>query len=237
MKKLGGICAVVGLWLVGGCDGLTDGGYRGEPLATVRGSVSIQPGSRPNDTLQALLLWNVESLVDYKVDQGIALTSQNLGTFFIDLFVPPPDQALNTDPETGGKLGFASFFVYDDPRGEGPVDLSKVKPEDYSKLVYRLRGGAENVMLAYARDAFPAGTRIATALGQAIEPGFYLVRFDGDCFCYFVDDGRCHASNGQSCSIKDMTVTLLPVDAEIDLTIVDDYTEYRTVHSPDWLFL
>lgn len=234
MKRLNLWAMAIGM-LLAGCGGLTDGKYFGEPLATIHGTVKIAPGDRPNDTLQALLMWAVQNSDAYLYQQNIDVGGATFGTYSIDLFTPPPDAFLNIDPQTGGKIGFANIYAYDDPRGEGPVDLSKVKPEDYKKLLYRLRGGSETIMLAYAKDRFPAGSQVATALGRAVEPGFFLVRFDGDCYCYF-NESCCHDSLDQCCSGRFNSMTILPMDTEVTLNIVNDSSEYRNRKAPDWLF-
>jgi hypothetical protein len=115
------------------------------------------------------------------------------------------------------------------------LDLSKIHPDDYTSLIHRWRGGSENVMLAYARDEFAQGTNIADQLGQAIEPGFYLFKFEGDCYCYPGTHGNCVDSQGEGCGRNPMR--FLPQDAEVDLHIVQDLAGFKMVHSPDWLFL
>jgi hypothetical protein len=228
------ICFVVPLILSGACgNSLADITYEGDPMAIVQGALNIEPTTRPNQTLQVTLVWAVEGQVDYKTNQDIDLQSETFGFYKIDLLVPPPDSALNVDPETGGKIGFAHVLAYDDPRGEGPVDLSNIDPSDYATLVYRFRGGSPNVMLGYARDSFGEGSNIAENFGTALSPGFFLVRFDGDCLCP-ISDAPCHNSLGKSCYSNTMSV--IPIDTHVDLTIVDDISTFGFVPPPSYLF-
>lgn len=173
--------------------------------------------------------------MDHRVNDNIELQGERFGRYEIEVLTPPPDEALNTDPETGGKIGFANIFAYDDPRGEGPLNLSDYEPEEYSELLYRMRGGSPDVMLAYAKDSFAEGTNIATQLGTAVEPGFFLVRFSGDCTCPFSDE-PCQDPDGNICDVRS-TITVIPTDTSVDLTIVDDISTFSAYHTPDWLFL
>jgi hypothetical protein len=227
------LAAVV--FLTGCGDDLVNNVYEGDPLVTVQGNLQIAPTQRPNDTLQVTLVWNVEDRFDYKINQNTEVTGDNIGQYTLNVLLPPPDQALNVDPETGGRIGFAWIMAYDDPRKEGPIDLSKIVPSQYKDLIYRWRGGSEDIQLAYVHDSFSEGTRVANALGGPIEPGFYLVRFIGDCYCYPGTHGRCVDSGGNSCDRSEMTI--ISPDTSVDLNIVDDIADFKMVPSPDWLFL
>jgi hypothetical protein len=101
--------------------------------------------------------------------------------------------------------------------------------------MYRWRGGSEDVLLAYAMDSFPAGSRVAEALGGAVEPGFYLVLFEGDCYCYPGTHGNCVDEQQEYCSRNDMRI--IPLDTPVDLNVVGDIADFRMVPPPDWLFL
>lgn len=219
-----------------GCgDDLADNDYLGEPLVTIQGGLEIEPTDRPNETLQVTLVWAVEELVDYRVNENVDLDGEQVGHYAVEVLTPPPDSALNRDPETGGKIGFANVFAYDDAAGKGPISLADYEPGEYGQLLDRMRGGSPDVMLGYAKDSFPEGTHIATELGTAIEPGFFLVRFSGDCTCPFRNE-PCQDSSGTVCDVRaDMAV--IPTDTNVNLTIVDDISTFSVYHTPDWLFL
>lgn len=206
--------------------------YPGEPLATIHGSLNIAPTQRPNDTLQIVLIWQVEGSVDYMVDQEINLTNDSFGLYHLDLFLPPPDNAMFTDPETGGKIGGANIFTYDDPNGEGPINLADYDPEDYPSLMYRWRGGAENKMLLYAKDGFAEGSNIALNLGGPISPGFYLLSIEGDCYYDFAYGGNARDSQGDPCSAASNHVELISIDTSVDLNIVNDISDFRYAVNP-----
>jgi hypothetical protein len=233
-RELAGTLVALNVCLASACgDPLATDQYQGDPLVTIQGALALEPTSRPNQTLQITLVWSVEDQTDYKVNQDIDLNDETFGVYRLDLFVPPPDGNLNTDPQTGGEIGFAHIFAYDDLNGEGPVSLADIEPADYPSLLYRMRGGSSNYMLGYAKDAFSADSNIGSAFNAAITPGFFLVRFDGDCLCPFSSE-PCHNSDGESCVINPGTI--LPTTTDVDLTIVDDISSFEAVHSPDWLF-
>lgn len=220
--------------LVGCGDHLAGNDYVGEPLVTIQGDLEIEATDRPNDTLQVTLVWAVEDLVDFRVNENIDLDGEQFGHYTVDVLTPPPDAALNRDPETGGRIGFANVFAYDDPSGEGPVNLANYEPGEYGQLLYRMRGGSPDVVLGYAKDRFPEGTHIATELGTALDPGFFLVRFSGDCMCPF-RNAPCQDSTGVACDVR-ATMSVIPTDTSVDLTIVDDIATFSAYHMPDWLF-
>lgn len=215
-------------------DSLADIHYKGDALATIRGELHIEATNRPNDTLQVTLVWAVEDLIDFRVNEDIALEGDSFGRYEIEMLVPPPDAALNVDPETGGRIGFANIFAYDDPNGDGPINLGNIEAENYATLLFRMRGGAPNIMLGYAKDSFDVGTNIANELGTALSPGYFLVRFDGDCYCPFSND-PCQDSNGQTCDVR-LDMTVLPLDTDVDLSLVNDISDFEAVPTPDWLF-
>jgi hypothetical protein len=225
MKLLTSLCLLATLGLVGCGDGLSDNNYHGESLATIGGNLNIAPTDRPNDSIQIALIWEVEGAVDCRVDQELDIQSDNLGHYYLDVMTPPPDSALIVDQETGGRIGGAHIFAYDDPKNEGPIDLLKLKPEEYHTLMYRWRGGSEDKMLVYAKDSFPEDSAVAHVLGQAIEPGFYLVGFLGDCYYYF-PEGNAMDSEGNPCQ-QPNTFELLPLDTPVDLNIVNDISDFR----------
>jgi len=162
--KFGWIGVLEGL---AACDAQADAAYRGEPLFSLRGTVSNDLPEAPEE-MEVSLVWLVTAGDDYAVTEGVPVTGDFPAKFSLDVLSPPTEDSLN-DYTYGGmypeeaKVGVAFITVLDPELGM----------QDDSML-----GIAEQHVLVYVdRDVVP-GSWSEEFLGGALSAGFHLMAVD-----------------------------------------------------------
>lgn len=115
---------LVGLWA---CGPLSGGGYRGEPLATVRGTVEVAPGRGAPSTVRLALGWYASLAPDTlgplcAVTEAPELAREPYPAHYeLSAFAPPPAEALGDLASQGGEGRGATGVVlaYVDADGSG----------------------------------------------------------------------------------------------------------------------
>jgi hypothetical protein len=216
-----------------GCgDPLADLGYLGDPLASVKGSIMLTTSQVPTHSLNVLVGWRAEKDPhDTWSAQPVSPSGGFPAAYRLDRLAPPPLDALSTDPDTGGKLGFAFIVLYEDVNENGYPDFDS-SGKGLPSGPDQFRGGAELLMLAYAADPFGPQTRIAQDLGTELTVGYHLMRADASFRCIWdetIRDWHCPSARTQ--------LEKVPFSTSVDLKAIDDPSQWSPVHAPDWLFL
>lgn len=162
------MAAALSVLAVTGCDAQTGDDYLGEPLADLHGVVRNE-GERPPDDLRMMIVWLAEiGREDTMVIQGARLSGEFPVSFRLELYDPPPREALN-DFSRGGTMegetliGTAYFIAaaadatLTDP-GSGPF------------------GGSEEHILVWVEEDIEPGSRGARFVGGPLEAGYHLMR-------------------------------------------------------------
>ncbi len=152
------------------CGSVADSDYRGEPLASLRGTVTAAAGLTIDRPIDVSILW----LHEDDDGDGDSLTTQSVtvegsfpSNFELVLNEPPPEGVLSVDEATGN--AFVMGFVVAAPSGTDPYDLEggAVSPA----------GAVIDHMLIWTRDGFAEGSREALYYGgAAIGPGYQLMK-------------------------------------------------------------
>jgi len=219
---------------LGACgDPLADLTYLGDPLAVVQGHILLaDPGQVPKNPLGALLGWKVErTATDTWHQQNVDPSGGFPARYRLDLLTAPPDEALGTDPETGGRLGFAAVVLYEDLNLSGEPEFDR-SGKGLPSGPDRFRGGAELIFLCYAASSFPATSRVGGALGGALEPGYHLVQADEQYRCTWNE-----AKQDWGCPNSRTVARQVPFDTSVDLKAIGHPSQWSPGHLPDWLFL
>jgi hypothetical protein len=120
------------LVLMGCGDGLVTEDYRGDALFTLAGQVIVLPEAPPTDTVRISVMWIAP---DGKVtsEQSEELITEFPAQYWLTLFVPPPDEALNDAPAGVHARGAVVLFLDEngddrwDPLQEPTVGSSVVE--------------------------------------------------------------------------------------------------------------
>jgi hypothetical protein len=150
------------------CDAQTGDDYLGEPLADLHGVVRNEV-PRPPDDLRLMIVWLAEiGGSDTFAIQGVRLSGAFPVRFRLELYEPPPADALN-DFSRGGtmageaRIGTAYIIAaaadatLTDP-GAGPV------------------GGSEEHVLVWVETDLEPGSRGAGFVGGPLDAGYHLMR-------------------------------------------------------------
>ena len=162
---------------VAGCSSQADTSYRGEALASLTGNVSVSstnPPTSPLPALEAALAWNGTSPGSGKVVTGPS--RQRVGTsvpvsgtfpaqFELQIYDPPPAEALFPCSSDGTAGQFAQANVAAIPQGSALVDIENV--DFYGEIT--------DYYLAYADQDIPAGTICQG--GNAVTKGYHLYHY------------------------------------------------------------
>jgi hypothetical protein len=220
------------LLMLAGCgDPLVGLDYRGDPMATVQGQVVLGGTATPAGGLYVVVGWHREATPDTWTGEVVDVSGGFPASYLLDLLGPPPDSALNVDPETQKKLGFAFLALMEDVNGNGELDVDQTG-RGLPAGPDRFRGGAETLLLAYAADPFPAGSRIAKELGTELSVGYHLMKADEKFKCTWDED-----HNDWLCPNARTELRKVPFSTPVDLKVIDKPSEWAPVHAPDWLFL
>lgn len=145
-----------------GCDQPAGPDYEGEVLASLRGTV-VDDRSTDTSAAKVVLVWGVdEAPIDRHVATEVPVAGAFPAEFRLDVFEPPPDDALMT-PEG-----------VDEPRIG--VAYVLVVPEDAETAdEAALLGGAEDHVLVYVDRDVVAGTFAADLLHGTPTQGYHLM--------------------------------------------------------------
>jgi hypothetical protein len=184
--------AILGL---AACGSQADTNYRGEPLATLSGTVESQSGSAASGPMDAALVWaQVEFSPNAQLIQSInwvgesaPVSGQFPASFTLDVYLPPPSSVIIACPSSSGHVAVANIVAV--PAG---VNINS------SNLVQSVVGEAEQSLLLYLDSDQPAGWTCLPDWGFTFAPtkGFHLVnmvpnsiqpRAYGSCYPAFVE--------------------------------------------------
>lgn len=110
-----------------------------------------------------------ELCVDSAVGEMVPVTGQFPAAFTLDLFQPPPEEALLTG-EDGLAVAFGWFIAADDDLSA--IDFSAIEDAPPEGIV----GGSETHVLIYAAQDVPADSPWGEFLGGAYTPGYHVVQ-------------------------------------------------------------
>ncbi len=157
------------------CGTQVDGGYHGEPLASVKGTLTSSAATPPTSA-DVVLYWVADEGMgegDYSVTERASVTGSFPASFELDVFAPPPARALidvrqrpeNRDLELNIGVAYvlAARSGAEVGGGEGP---------DFENVL----GGAESNLLVYLDRDIPADSRIARMLHGVTTQGYHLMR-------------------------------------------------------------
>jgi hypothetical protein len=151
-----------------GCDSQTDPTYRGEPLATVQGTVNSGANAGSNLDGKLVILWSVLTKSD---DTVVGVTAPVSGafpaSFSLPLYEPPPTAALNysvADAVQGLGIGYILVVKSD-------TDVATLTLANLESV---LLGTANDKMIAYVEQASTPGSDAARVAGP-LGIGYHLL--------------------------------------------------------------
>jgi hypothetical protein len=162
--------------LLGACDAQVDGRYEGEPLATLRGDITVSERGAPAGAQGSRLavVWTPQigktaNGEDLMQAQGTAVTVEGAfpSSFELEIFEPPPESALFEVTIGGKPVRYARgvFLVLD---AAAPID-GTIPWED---LWGHVRGAEPKHNIVYVADDVPADPHYG---GVALARGYHLV--------------------------------------------------------------
>lgn len=163
----------VGALLAAGCDPQVDDDYKGEPLASLQGTIAVadeQPS--PGDVSTAVLWHDFAESDSAVVTEPVQVRGSFPAEFSLDLFEPPPETVMvelegEDDGPTGKRIAVGYVGVLANNAAAGPGEFEQVwesalGTENDHLLVY----SEQEVSEALVGDLFPGGLR----------PGYQLFR-------------------------------------------------------------
>mgnify|MGYP001828356333 CR=1 FL=1 len=223
------------------CDAQVDPDYPGEPIASLVGTVTNEMQSRTATDPVVGLLWINELTPggpDTAFGETVAVSGQFPADFTLDVYAPPPPEALN-DLSAGGqrpeesRVGTAAIAVVDGQavaafdRGEEPAANSML-------------GGADRHMLVYVETDIQPGSFGEVLLGGQLSAGFHVMDVErlteaqkqqvDQCRAQAVDEAQRRACGPDSAFDR---LRLAPADLQtrISVRLVDDPD---SVDWPEW---
>lgn len=155
-----------------GCDPQADDEYRGEPLATLEGSIQVAEDTSPGDDLVAATLWHVWDEEDStSVNDHVEVGGEFPAAFHLELFAPPPERALfDLSEETDGQTSARVATGYVAVLPESAMSLG-----DMPSLMDAAAGWENEHVLVYADAAVPPEALEGIFPG-GLEAGYQLFR-------------------------------------------------------------
>jgi hypothetical protein len=144
-----------------------DAGYRGESLGSVKGTITNQMTTTPPSS-EVLLVWdNSAGSPDRLVGEKVTAEGDFPARFTLDLYAPPPTEALNDYTHGGAypeksRVGVAYIVVY--PVSE-TIDIEQAPI-----------GGVEDYLLVYIETKVQPGTFSEVLLHGQLEAGYHLMQ-------------------------------------------------------------
>jgi hypothetical protein len=153
------------------CGSVADSDYRGEPLASLRGVVTVSAGLTVDKPIDVSIMWLHEDLDgdgDSLTLQSVAVQGSFPSSFELVLNEPPPSAVLSVDEATGN--AFVMGQIVAAPSGTDPYDI-----EDSGGAISPVGAVIDHVLI-WTRDGFAEGSREALYFGgAAIPPGYQLM--------------------------------------------------------------
>lgn len=148
------------------CDGLAPPEYRGEPLLSVRGSITSVTGEKLDPRLVPAVAWMDDGDDARFLLQDVDVRGDFPANFTLNMLEPPPEGALFE--EEGSEMAIGHIIAADP---DHPSATSGDSPWDYVK------GLSDNYIIIYVDDRVPEGHLLAAYFnGYAeIEVGMHLV--------------------------------------------------------------
>lgn len=194
------------------CDSQADSDYQGEALASVKGQVTTSLSSLPSD-YEALVVWNNSAgSPDTFTGQSVDVSGSFPANFELNIFLPPPQEALNDYTQNGqfpdeSHIGVAFIAAL-------PVGLDLQSDEEFTGP------GAisEDYMLVYVQEDVKPGTVSEQLLGEALTAGYYLMKVID------VDDPACPGE-----VFDCLRVAPQGMNSQVELHITSD-----EIDAPNW---
>lgn len=157
-----GLIGFIVLLTFAGCgDPLIDGNYRGEPLFTIRGTITVgeNAGAYASASTRVAVLW-IGARQQELFGQGVSQSSFP-AQYSLTIYSEPTEGAQQVIPRAQQTYALARIVLYQDVNGNEQLDLGE-----------RLIGGSDDKLIAY----FPeSGT--AEAVGGPFDVGFSAMGF------------------------------------------------------------
>lgn len=149
-----------------GCDSQVDPDYRGEPLATVHGSVAAE--SQAPAAGDAVLVWqNPAGSPDLAIGVSTPVTGSFPASFTMPIYEPPPEAAVIYSPEDTGDDRVAVGIIAMIKHG---ADLATLQSNDDAVL-----GMCEDHVVVYIENEIQAGGLWEKLLNGRPAPGYHLM--------------------------------------------------------------
>jgi hypothetical protein len=180
-----------------GCDPAASPSYRGEPLEDLAGTITGAL-SRPPPPADLLLLWiNWRTAPGTVVGTRVPVAGSFPAGFSLELYVPPPPEAMNVLPNTTVEPDLAFAWIMVLRSGAVPPGRDILFHQDVKALsTGDVLGWAQDYVLAYLdRNADP-GSWAAATLGGALPRGYHLMRVDGTTQADLAAIAMCKATMG-----------------------------------------
>jgi hypothetical protein len=226
---------MTGLLGATGCDSQVDSDYPGESLATVRGTIANER-TLPTPEAHAGLFWIATSAADqneYLHGESVEVSGDFPAQFQLDLFQPPPEEALDDLAEENGeplpsRVAVAMISVTD----QSPEELGAIEDPGSETFYEHFLGIAEQYVVIYAEQPTE---EFVTNFGEYIAPldaGYNLVeviRGTPDERQAAVECWRDHEGDPNVRDICPFSVQTVPApggaSTTISIRLVDDYRE------------
>ncbi|TNE91285.1 MAG: hypothetical protein EP330_05740 [Deltaproteobacteria bacterium] len=132
--------------LLGGCGGLASGGWPGDVLHEVRGSVFVDPGDPaaawPDDPLRVAVFW-AGADGQANTEQAVVVETEFPARYELALHAPPPEEVRFESPWAQTRVAVGMPMLYLDFNGN----------ERWDEASEPLAGGAFELAILYAEDA------------------------------------------------------------------------------------
>jgi hypothetical protein len=237
------VFATLPLLALSACDAQVDPDYPGEPIASLVGTVTNEMQVRKPTNAEVALVWlNTAGSPDRYFGERAAVNSQFPADFTLDVYAPPPAEALNdythgaVRPQES-RVGVAYIAAVDAQifalYGDRLTDA-----ED-GMLEQLTLGGAENHMLVYVEKDVQPNTHAETLLGGQLAAGYHVMDVKRPTEAQKQQAEQCftQATNTEEFAACYALVfdrlQLAPVDMQtrISVRLVDDS---ETINWPDW---
>ena len=162
--------------LAAGCDARTNSDYQGEVLATLQGEVRLEGSSPPPGDEVELFYRNYggwfgdTGTEDFLFVQRVSVTGEYPAAFQIELFEPPPEEALidfGTDGEPDeARVGLGILT--------SSYECNYLSHDIPARCVF---GTAPTMALVWAEDAIQPGSRAAEVVGTTLGAGYHLLQY------------------------------------------------------------
>ena len=210
------------------CDPHQAPDYQGEALATLRGEVRLErEAPLPSDKIEVFYQNYTdyvapeppaEDFVRFAIVETVTVTGDYPASFTLDLFEPPPVEAL-TD------------FTVDGNPDERRVGLAVIASSYDCNEVVRagarcIFGGAGRFALVWAEDDVVADTRTAAFLGTTLTAGYHLLEYIPN-FASYDELAACDAAQGEvvppgACAQYSL-VGEVPLDTPLSVRLIEGF--------------